>query len=168
MFDIVTVGSALVDVFVNTELGEIKKDGKKLIAYPVGSKISVKGIKFLIGGGGTNSAVAFSRFGLKTGYIGKIGRDNHGKDILEMLKKEKIQFLGKIEKGAITGYSIVLDSKENNRTILTYKGINNNLSLNDINFRKIKTKWLYLSSLLGKSFETQKKLVEILKKREIL
>jgi len=34
--------------------------------------------------------------------------------------------------------------------------------------KKFKTKWLYLSSLLGKSFETQKKLAKILKKRGVI
>ncbi len=157
-FDIISFGSAVVDVFVNTDISE----RKNFISYPIGSKILVKDLKFDVGGGGTNTAVAFSRFGLKTGYIGKIGDDNDGEEILSVLKKEKIKFFGKIEKESISGYSIILDSKEKNRTILTYKGVNDNLSLNEI--PKIKTKWLYLSSMLGKSFETQKKLAQKLKK----
>lgn len=162
-FDVVTFGSAVVDVFVDTDVAE----RKGFISYPVGSKILLKNLKFDVGGGGTNTSVAFSRFELRTGYIGKIGDDTDGETILEVLKKEKVQFLGRIEKGAISGYSIVLDSKENNRTILTYKGVNDNLKFSELNFRKIKTKWLYLSSLLGQSFETQKKLVQILKKRGV-
>ena len=47
----------------------------------------------------------------------------------------------------------------------SYKRANDEISLNDI--KKFKTKWLYLSSLLGKSFETQKKLAKILKKRGV-
>ena len=162
-FDVVTFGSAVVDVFVDTDIAE----KKGFISYPVGSKILLKTLKFDVGGGGTNTSVAFSRFGLKTGYLGKIGDDTDGETILEVLKKEKVQFLGKIEKGAVSGYSIILDSKENNRTILTYKGINDNLRFSELNLRKIKTKWLYLSSLLGKSFETQKKLVQVLKKKGV-
>ncbi len=159
MFDIVTFGSAVVDVFVDTNMQE--KDKK--ICYPVGSKILLKNLKFDIGGGGTNTAVAFSRLGLKTGYIGKIGDDFEGKKILDMLKKAKIKFLGKIQKNAISGYSIILDSKENNRTILTYKGINNNIFINDI--KKFRTKWLYFSSVMGKSFDSQKKLIKKLIKQ---
>ena len=125
----------------------------------------IKDLKIDIGGGGTNTSVAFSRLGLKTGCICKLGEDEQGNDILKLLKKEKIKFLGKIEKGKKSGYSVILDSKEKNRTILTYKGVNNEISLNDI--KKFKTKWLYCSSLLGKSFETQKKLLNILKKRGV-
>ena len=160
-FDVITFGSAVVDVFVNTDISE----KRNFISYPVGSKILIKELRFDIGGGGTNTAVAFSRFGLKTGCICGIGDDSEGKEILSLLKKEKITFLGKQEKKAKSGYSIVLDSKEKNRTILTYKGVNDNLSLSKINLKKIKAKWLYYSSLFGKSFETQKKLAKILKKK---
>jgi len=158
MFDVVSFGSAVIDIFVDTGLSE----KKNFINYPVGAKILIKDLKFDIGGGGTNTAVAFSRLGLRTGCICKIGDDEQESDILKLLKKEKIRFLGK-QKKEKSGYSIILDSKEKNRTILTYKGINDEISLNDI--EKFKTKWLYYSSLLGQSFQTQIKLARSLKKQ---
>jgi len=158
-FDVVTFGSAVVDVFVNTEVAE--KHG--FMHYPIGEKLLVKDLRFDIGGAGTNAAVAFARLGFKTGCISELGGDENGKKISELLKKEKINFLGKIVKKELSGYSVILDSKGGDRTILTYKGANNEISLRDI--KKFKTKWLYLSSLLGLSFETQKKLSQILKKR---
>jgi ribokinase len=160
-FDIVTFGSAVVDVFVNTEIAE--KHG--FMNYPVGEKILVKELRFDIGGAGTNTAVAFARLGFKTGCISELGGDENGKKIFNLLKKEKIEFLGKVVKNELSGYSVILDSRGGDRTILTYKGANDEISLNDI--KKFKTKWLYLSSLLGKSFETQKKLALILKKRGV-
>tara|TARA_Y100000310_G_scaffold282789_2_gene304294 strand:- start:8032 stop:8937 length:906 start_codon:yes stop_codon:yes gene_type:complete len=161
VFDVVTFGSAVLDVFVNTDLREKKGH----IAYPVGSKILIKDLKFDVGGGGTNTAVAFSRLGLKTGCICKIGDDEQGGEILKLLKKEKIKFLGKPVKDQKSGYSIILDSKEKNRTILTYKGINDEIELKDI--KKFKTKWIYLASVLGKSFQTQKKLAIKLKNKGV-
>ena len=158
-FDVVSFGSAVVDFFVDTDIAE----RGKFIAYPVGAKILIKDMRFDIGGGGTNTAVAFSRLGLKTGYICKVGDDDAGREILDLLRKEKISFLGKQEENSESGRSIILDSKENNRTILTYKGVNDNVTINDL--KKIKTRWLYLSSMLGQSFETQKKLVSILKRK---
>jgi len=160
-FDIVTFGSAVVDVFVNTEIAE--KHG--FMNYPVGEKILVKELRFDIGGAGTNTAVAFARLGFKTGCISELGGDENGKKIFDLLKKEKIEYLGKVVKNELSGYSVILDSKGGDRTILTYKGANDEISLNDI--KKFKTKWLYLSSLLGKSFETQKKLAKILKKKGV-
>ena len=161
VFDVITFGSAILDVFVNTDLNEKKGH----IAYPVGSKILIKDLKFDVGGGGTNTAVAFSRLGLKTGCICNVGDDDNGKEILKLLKKEKVSFLGDIEKNEKSGYSIILDSKEKNRTILTHKGVNNQIELKNI--KKFKTKYLYLTSLLGKSFQTQKKLAMKLKNKGV-
>ncbi len=157
MFEVVSFGSAVIDIFVDTNLSE----KKNFISYPIGAKILVKDLKFDIGGGGTNTAVAFSRFGLRTGCICKIGSENEN-GILKLLKKEKVKFLGRQQKEK-SGYSIILDSKEKSRTILTYKGINNEIDSKDI--EKFKTKWLYYSSLLGQSFQTQIKLARSLKKQ---
>ena len=132
------------------------------MCYPIGEKILIKNSKMDVGGGGTNTAVAFSRLGLKTGWIGRVGDDFYGKKILNLMKKEKVKFLGKIGKNEISGYSVILDSKAKNRTILTYKGTNDEIDFNDVSLNKIKTKWLYFSSLLGKSLETQKKLASLL------
>lgn len=158
-FDVVTFGSAVIDVFVNTDAAE----AHGFMHYKVGDKILIKNLRFDIGGGGTNTAVAFSRLGFKTGYIGEIGGDENGRKVLEMLKKENIEYLGKVMERELTGYSVILDSSGGDRTILTYKGANDEISLKDI--KKFEANWLYFSSLLGKSFETQKKLAEMLKKK---
>ncbi|MFH1365747.1 MAG: carbohydrate kinase family protein [archaeon] len=158
-FDVVSFGSAVIDVFIGTDVCE----EKNFISYPIGGKILIKDLKFDIGGGGTNTAVAFSRLGFKTGCICKVGHDENGRKIREALGKEKISFLGKSIERELTGYSIILDSKGGDRTILTYKGANDKIKFEDI--VSFKTKWLYFSSLLGTSFETQKKLASIMKKR---
>ena len=78
MYDVITVGSSTIDVFADVESEEIKiktKDGEEeLIAYPAGSKILIKELNFLTGGGGTNTAVAFSRLGLNVAYLVKWGK----------------------------------------------------------------------------------------------
>ncbi|HDI02602.1 MAG TPA: carbohydrate kinase family protein, partial [Candidatus Aenigmarchaeota archaeon] len=139
MYDVVTVGSATLDVFVYTELAEIKRKSEKLIAYPAGSKILIKKLEFMTGGGGTNTAVAFSRLGLKTAYLGKLGNDYSGKKVIEELRREGVDFIGVKGEEDFTAYSVILDSKEHDRTILTYKGITNHLRFEEINKRKLKT-----------------------------
>lgn len=163
MFDIISFGSATVDVFAETDM----KEKGKFMAYPVGSKLMLGGLRFDIGGGGTNTAVAFARLGLKTGYIGKVDSGFGGKQILDLLRKEKITFIGSIEKNSklIGGYSVILDSAENDRTILSYKGVNETIKVSDIQMNKAKTRWLYLSSFLGTSFETQKKFAKEVHKK---
>ncbi|MEA3399495.1 MAG: carbohydrate kinase family protein [Patescibacteria group bacterium] len=169
MYDIITLGSATVDVFASTESDLVKflsSDGEKdFIAYPSGSKLLVSDLSFLIGGGGTNSAVAFSRLGFKTAFLGKLGNDENGQKVLNLLNEENIDFLGKQD--GQTGYSIILDSIENDRTILTYKGTNNNLYENDLDFNSLNAKWLYASSMVGDSFETLKKIFFQIKKNNM-
>lgn len=153
-FDMITFGSAVIDVFVHTDCHEHGKE----MCYPVGGKLLINEIKFDVGGGGTNTATAFSRLGFKTGCICNVGEDENGHRILNLLKKEKVSFLGKIDKKGMSGYSVILDSTGGERTILTYKGVNNDIHLKDIKASQLKTKWLYYSALLEKSFETQKQL----------
>lgn len=161
MYDIITVGSATVDVFVDTdsELITIQtpKHKEELLAYPVGSKILIKHLKFLTGGGGTNTAVALSHLGHKVGYLGKVGDDEAGRRVLTLLKKEKIDFLG-VKGKDMTSYSIILDSIAHDRTILTYKGAMDKFKYSEVNTRKLKTKWFYFSSLTGNSFKVLEKL----------
>jgi ribokinase len=155
MYDVITVGSSTVDTFakVESELIKIKTvhHTEELIAYPSGSKLLISDLKFFSGGGGTNTAVSLSRLGLKVGYIGKVGSDNNSKLILDQLKEEKIDFLGRKTEG-VSGYSIILDSLEGDRTILAFKGVNNDLDFSEINLKKLKTKWFYFSSMVDRSF----------------
>ena len=160
MFDIITFGSGVIDIFVDTHLREQKH---KLI-YPVGSKILIKNLRYDVGGGGTNTAVSFSRLGFKTGWIGKVGNDSQGKQVLDCIKKEKVSFLGKTSH-LKTGCSIILDSMEHERTILTYKGENDNISFEEISQKN--AKWYYFSSMVGESFKTQKKLARYVKSQGI-
>jgi len=171
MYDVITVGSATMDAFAMTEMAESIsiKNPKKVetfISYPVGSKIIINDLHFFTGGGGTNTAVAYSRFGLKTAYLGNLGKDENGSLIKKLLKKEKIDFIGTTSKQK-TGYSVVLDSKEKDRTILTYKGSNNNLRYSKINKKKLKTKWFHLASMVGTSFKTLEKLADYAEKNNI-
>ncbi len=160
-FDVVTFGSAMMDAFVETNT----KEANGYLQIPYGCKQLMKSLFFEIGGGGTNTAVAFSRLGLKTGYIGKVGKDKNGESVLDMLKKEKIEFLGKVTGGDTSGFSVVLISKERHRSILAHKGINDTISENEVN--PFNTRWLYLSSMMKKSFQTQLKLAKKLKKRGV-
>ena len=92
MFDIITIGSATIDVFVDTEIGSLRINHKKIIGYPSGTKILIHDFSRSTGGGGTNTAVGFARMGLKTGFIGKLGSDENGKAILmELLNSHLVK-----------------------------------------------------------------------------
>ena len=159
MFDIVSFGSNTVDIFVSTEHKEINKGKVKVMAYPVGAKILITDTRFTTGGGGTNTAVAFSRLGLKTAYLGAISNDTFGQEVMKMLKREKIKFVG-FRGESTNGFSVILDSISHNRTILAFKGQNDKIKFSQIPLKKLKTRWFYFSSMLGTSFKTQAKLAK--------
>lgn len=164
MYDIITVGSASVDVFVKTQ-GEVRKHQHHIdMCYHLGDKLLINDLVFTTGGGGTNTGVAFSRLGLRTAYIGAIGEDFNGELICRELNLEGVHFIGKKKKGK-SGYSVVL-SGATDRTILVFKGVNNDLTLNDIDFRLIKSKWLYASTMLGESYKTLEKIITHAKKNK--
>lgn len=168
MFDVITVGSATVDAFINTGNQLFQKSVfKKYVLVPFGTKIVIDDLRFDIGGGGTNTAVALSRLGLKTAYIGSVGLGTNSKRVFSLLKKENVDtsFI-QAEEGR-TGFSVILDASGHDRTILTFKGNNDILDFNKIDKRKINTRWFYFSAMLNKSFETQKKLAEFAKKNKI-
>jgi len=161
-FNIITFGSAVVDAFVDVAVME----DKEKICFPLGSKILIENVNFSIGGGGTNTAVAFSKLGFKTGFVGKIGKGHNSGIILRELKNEKVKFLG-VRGDEHTGYSVVLGGRGGERTILVYKGASNNLLFNEIKLKGLKSNWFYFSSMMGESFLTQKKLVNYAKKNGI-
>jgi ribokinase len=161
-FDMITVGSGVVDAFMETKLPE--KGGK--IMLPVGSKVVCDEIWFATGGGGTNTATAFSRLGFRVGFLGTLGKDKNAEMILFDLKKERIKFLGR-QIDEPTGYSVVVNSVRKNRTILTHKGANSSLEFEKINLKKLKAKWFYFSAMLGESLKTQEKLAKFAKRRNV-
>ena len=154
MFDVITIGSATVDVFLKTKSKQLELErihGHENVCLQIGSKILIDQLHTSTGGGGTNTAVSFSKLGLKTGWIGVLGKGHNSSIIKSILKKEKITFLGK-EKQGDAGFSVILTGLKKNRTILAYKGINDDLELKDI--KKAKTRWFYCSSMLNKSWMT--------------
>lgn len=171
MYDVITVGSATIDVFAKTRFSELIKiiDTKgetDLLAFPSGAKILVDELEFTTGGGGTNTAVALSRLGHKVAFIGKLGTGTNSDFIHKNLKKEKIDLLCAHGKGN-AGYSVILDTLEHDRTILAYKGINDELKYDEVPYNKLKTKWFYFSAMMNESFHTLERLAEFAQQNNI-
>ncbi len=164
MHDIITVGSATVDVFVKTEHPKIVHlHGEHDVVYPIGAKLLISDLHMDTGGGGTNTAVAFSRLGFKTGYSGVVGDDEHGEIILKMLKKEDVSYSIQKEKG-MSGYSVILIGIEKDRTIFAYKGVNDKYDYsNDV----FDTKWIYMSAMIGHAFKASERIALEAKKKGI-
>ena len=114
-------------------------------------------MEYNLGGGGTNSAAAFSGLGMKTAFLGKVGKGYHSKLIMDYMRQHKIDTKFVVRGNAHSAVSIILDNLEKDRVILAHKGVNEFLLMRDIKLKTLKTKWIYSSSLTGASFETLKK-----------
>jgi len=137
-YDAISVGSATIDFFSysqDSELIEIKGRSSdfELIAYPLGTKISLERTEHDLGGGGTNSAAVLKALGLNCAFLGRVGDDFLGLEIIQLLKKYGINFIGEVVRGGKSAMSIILDSNAQYRTILAFKGVSEKpiCSLND-------------------------------------
>jgi ribokinase len=172
MFDVICVGSSTVDVFAKSRFSELikiinSKGEEDLLAYPTGAKILIDELDFTTGGGGTNVAVSLSKLGLKPAYLGCMGDCGNSELVLSALKRFKVDTSLVVKKHGHTGYSIILDSIEHDRTILAYKGVNNDFSFRDVDTKKLKTKWFYFSAMLGKAFKAQEDVARFAEKNGI-
>ena len=154
-FDVITIGAATRDVFLRSKAIKVVKDDAFVTGegecFALGSKIDVDEIVFETGGGATNAAVSFARQGLKTAFAGKIGAtDARGQEILDALKAEKINTSLVIkDKDKMTAYSVLLLTARGERTALVYRGASADFRVQDFHWRKMKSKWIYVSSLGG-------------------
>ncbi len=158
MFDVVTIGSATKDAFIETDGANIvtvaQRDKKsEFMSYPYGSKIEINKFKVSIGGGAVNTACNFAKLGMKTAAIVKIGDDSTGNDIIKMLEQRGISTKSTVkEQNANTGFSVILLSFEGDRTVLAHRGPNAAISKKDVDFEVIKkSRWLYIAPLNGES-----------------
>lgn len=158
MSDIITIGSATMDVFVECDDANIvsvrKKDKKsEYMSYPYGAKIEITDFASQVGGGGVNTAANFANLGFSTGAIFKVGDDIYSRGIFEFFKTKNVNLSSVIQdKKSTTGFSIILTSFEGDRTVLAHRGANSHLKKSEIDFEAIKNaKFLYIAPLNGES-----------------
>jgi sugar/nucleoside kinase (ribokinase family) len=155
MYDIITIGSGLRDVFLISNVFITLKSDRFSTGVgecvALGSKIELDQIVLTTGGGATNAAATFGALGFKTAAICKVGNDSPGRDVKEDLKRFDVSTrLVKTVEGE-TGYSTLLTMKDGERTVLVYRGVSAKLTSADINLASLlkRTKWIYLTSLGG-------------------
>ncbi len=155
MYDAVTIGSAVLDIFVKSRSYKLLDSesfvGGVAICEPYEGKIEADEIEIVSGGGGTNNAVSFSRKGFRTAIVSEMGKDLSGKMISAELVRERVdtRFLV-VEEGEETAVSVILVSGDGGRGIVTYRGASRMLTHKDIPWNLLRTKWLHISSLGGR------------------
>lgn len=153
MLDVLTIGSATRDVFMQSvafravrarKLEHMGFPAGEAECFPLGGKIEVEAPVFTVGGGAANAAVTFSRQGLKTASLFKIGQDDSGRSVLADLKKEKVATLPLFDKKAMTSYSVILLAPSGERTILNHRGASEGMRVNELPVSKMKARVGYI------------------------
>jgi ribokinase len=158
MFDVVTIGSATQDIFIESDLGKIQElrdpySSYSMLCFEYGAKIEIDQLAYDIGGGAVNTAVNFANLGFKTAPIIKLGYDLNAKAIFQRLEEKTIDKSTVIQtKKFKTGFSVILTSFEGDRTVLAHRGANSKLNIEEIPWEEIKnSKWIYIAPLSGDS-----------------
>jgi len=148
---IITIGSALIDVFIQSknfskdEDGYIKAGGKS-------GKAEVESFAIKTGGGGGNTAVGFARLGFEVEVISETGQDELAELITQNFKKERVAInLLVQERKEETGGSVILVCADGSRLILVHRGAASMLDPADIRLQDIEdADWIHISSLSGR------------------
>lgn len=158
MSDVVTIGSATMDVFVECDdaaVVSVSRIDKKseFMSYPYGSKVEITNFDTQVGGGGVNTATNFANLGIKTSAIFKVGDDIYSKGIFKFFEDKNVSLKSVIQdKDDYTGFSIILTSFQGDRTVLAHRGANAHIKKSEIDFDLIKNaKLLYIAPLNGDS-----------------
>ncbi|MBI4127771.1 MAG: hypothetical protein HY459_01740 [Parcubacteria group bacterium] len=126
MFDIIAIGDATIDVFLELDPHDVKvltdpESKGEYLAIPYAEKVPVQSVVEVNAvGNAANNAIGSARLGLKASLYAVVGDDERGHGIKKALLHERvspnyIQF----DHGKRTNYSVVLNLKEE-RTILVY------------------------------------------------
>lgn len=169
MYDIISIGSSIVDSFVKAKAFKLQKTAEGvLLCQTYGEKIDVDEYVVKTGGGGSNTAVGFARMGFKTGVVTETGKDSFADYILGEFRKEIVSTnLVISEKHENTGGSIILLGDDGGRTVMVHRGASAQLDPKDIPETNIKNaKWIHLSSIAGQ-YETLKFLFDVIRDSQV-
>ena len=151
MARIVSIGSALQDIFLidHDDFGTNTKGFFNQLE--LGSKVDIDKIKYSTGGGATNAATTFARNGHESIFIGCISHDSAGQAILNSLDDEGIDssYVTYLDREH-TGSSIIILPPSGERTILTCRGASSRfdaLEPNDLD--DVNPDWLYVTTFRG-------------------
>lgn len=123
MYDIITIGDAVIDTHVNIDNASVECDVNTRacqLCLDYASKIPITDSFQSLGGNAANVACGAAKLGLRAAILTTLGRDSNGKLIVSELKKSGVDTsLVQFDQKTKTRYSVVLNFR-GERTILSY------------------------------------------------
>lgn len=120
--DVVVVGGANTDYLVR---------GKKLPRQ--GETVEGDVFQYAAGGRGVNQAVAAARMGARVAFVGRVGNDDRGDQIIRELDREGIDttFISRTDRRP-TGAALVMVDENGDKQIQIAPGANHDMTLEDV------------------------------------
>ncbi len=172
-YELICVGNAIVDVIANVDDDfllnfNLIKGSMKIVDEDEFIEIfnQLKTFKTISGGSAANTAVGFSSCGGDVLFIGNVSNDEFGKKFKKSISQANVFFKSKLKnyKKDQTSKSIILVTKDAERTMCTYIGASAMLSHSDT--KKIifeGSKILYLEGYLFDKKDTKNSIIEMSK-----
>ena len=121
---ITVLGSANIDYFLKVQKAPL-----------VGETISASELKTVLGGKGSNTALAIGKLGYNTSFIGQVGGDDNGKAVIKTLNENNVSCENiKIKEHNVTGQAYILSYPDGNNSIIIVGGANTDWDTNNLSF----------------------------------
>ncbi len=166
--DVISVGDIVTDAFIKLfdDKGHTyTNENGDWLAIPFATKVPFDYVEVIEAvGNAANAAVSFARLGLKSSFITNVGEDQHGRDMIKALHKNKVdsRFVH-INPDKISNYHYVLWYKDE-RTILIkheeYEYFWPHLRKDEV------PQWLYFSSISKNAIDFHDDVADWLEKNE--
>ncbi len=166
MFDVVTLGNALIDAFLTVHEADehihIDPQSRELRITP-GAKINLEKSQFLLGGNAANVAVGLRRLGLRSAVVCETGSDEFTQKIIHGLEREAVETALIRQTAAPSSFAIALNFRGERTLFVQHVPRKHQFDLSGVT-----SKWLYLTSLGHVWEETYRQVGETVKEKNLL
>ena len=121
--DIIVAGNANIDTIIQVPSLPLEDE-----------KIQIQSVTESLVGSAANYAVSIARLGGSVGFLGNIGKDANGEQLLSAFKMEGVDISYVREQDQRTGFALVITANNGRHFVLRYSGANEHLD--PINFPK--------------------------------
>jgi len=153
--DVISIGDIVTDAFIkliDDQAVTYENEQGKWLAMPFGTKLPFDHVEVIEAvGNAANAAVAFARLGLHSAFVTNVGADDHGRDMIKALDKQKVdsRFV-RINPGKKSNYHYVLWYKDERTILIKHEEYDYHWP----HLRPAETpKWVYFSSISEHAIE---------------
>lgn len=129
MRKIAILGTATIDIVIQSQEVKIHQAHE---ALQLGAKLEVEKAEFFFGGGAMNVAASLSLWGFKPKIFISLAKDDIGKIIQKKIQEKSIKATI-FWKNGHSPLSVVILAPTGERTILVYRGVSGDYSINELN-----------------------------------